>query len=337
MAFQWEEEIKPFDCLNSSKTFSFTVTNYLLLFGAGFIWGSQYILNKFALVSFSTTTIAAGRIGIGALLLTLLLATRIEPLSNTTSSFWKSLPDFLLIGLLEATLPCVLVAWAQLRLASSITAVLIGTVPLFATALEALFLPGARIGLKKVGGIFSGFIGVLILIAPSFNTTSLFSTAGASLILPILAVLASALLFAIAMLLIKVRLGNRFGPIRSAQGILTGAAMTIIPLMLWVTKPGTTIVFHPTLSAVIALIALGIFCGGLVYTLFVLLINRAGPSFASTCNYLVPPIGAFLGVIFSGEKWTSSLCYSLVLILFSLWLSSGKKKEDKRLLSKRYC
>ena len=312
--------------MNFSKISSFTVINYLLLFGAGFIWGSQYILNKFALVSFSTTTIAAGRIGIGALLLTLLLATRIEPLpiSKIPSSFWKLLPDFLLIGLLEATLPCVLVAWAQLRLASSVTAVLIGTVPLFATVLEALFVPGSRIGLKKAVGIFLGFVGVFVLVAPSFNATSLSSTAGTSLVIPILAVLASALFFAIAMLLIKVRLGNRFGPIRSAQGILTGAAITTIPLMLWITKPWTIIAFHPALSAVIALIALGIFCGGLVYTLFVLLINRAGPSFASTCNYLVPPIGAFLGIIFSGEKLTSPLLYSLVLILFSLWLSSGK-------------
>ena len=315
--------------MSSSKSSTFTIVNYLLLFGAGLIWGSQYILNKFALVSFSTTTIAAGRIGIGALLLTLLLATRIEPLpvSKKPFSFWKSLPDFLLIGFLEATLPCVLVAWAQMRLASSVTAVLIGTVPLFATLLEAMFVKGSTISLKRGSGILLGCVGVIVLVAPSFNATSLSSTAGVSLVLPILAVLASALFFAIAMLLIKVRLGSGLGPIRSAQGILTGAAITTIPLMLWVTKPWTVTSFHPTQSAVIALIALGIFCGGLVYTLFVLLINRAGPSFASTCNYLVPPIGAFLGIIFSGEKMTSPLIYALVLILFSLWLSSEKKQE----------
>lgn len=315
--------------MNSSKHSSFTVVNYLLLFGAGFIWGSQYILNKFALVSFSTTTIAAGRIGIGTLLLTLLLATRLEPLpiSKNPSSFWKLLPDFILIGLLEATLPCVLVAWAQLRLASSVAAVLIGTVPLFATVLEALFVPESRISFKKGCGILLGFVGVTVLVAPSFHETPLSATASNSLVVPVLAVLASALFFAIAMLLIKVRLGRRFGPIRSAQGILMGAAMTTLPWACWASKPWTMTSFHPAFSAVIALIALGIFCGGLVYTLFVLLINRAGPSFASTCNYLVPPIGAFLGIAFSGEKLTSPLLYSLVLILFSLWLSSGKKQE----------
>lgn len=301
--------------------------NYLLLFGAGFIWGSQYLLNKFALESFSTTTIAAGRIGIGAFLLTLLLSTGIESLSvsKKSSSFWKALPDFLLIGFLEATLPCVLVAWAQLYLVSSVTAILIGTVPLFATLLEALFIRGSVITFKKGAAIFLGFVGIIVLVAPNFRMGVLDHHAPTATLLPILAVLASALFFAIAMLLIRIRLGNRFGPIRSAQGILMGAAITILPLACWVNKPWLLMNFHPKLSAVIALIALGIFCGGLVYTLFVLLINRAGPGFASTCNYLVPPIGAFLGIVFCEEKFTVFLFYSLLLILFSLWLSSGEK------------
>ena len=315
---------------SSSKLTSFTIINYLLLFGAGFIWGSQYILTKFALVSFSTTTIAAGRIGIGALLLTLLVTARVDrpSISKTPSSFWRSLPDFFVIGLLEATLPCILIAWAQLYLASSVAAVIIGTVPLFATVLEALFVAGSRISFKKGCCILLGFIGVTVLVAPSLHETSLSATASSSLVAPVLAVLASALFFATAMLLIKVRLGSRFGPIRSAQGILLGAAMTTVPWACWASKPWTITSFHPALSSVIALITLGIFCGGLVYTLFIILINRAGPSFASTCNYLVPPTGAFLGIAFSGEKLTSPLLYSLVLILFSLWLSSGKKSAE---------
>ena len=311
---------------------SFIFVNYLLLFGAGLIWGSQYILNKVALESFSTTMIAAGRVGIGAIVLTILIATRIEKtdLDQVSPSFWRTLPDFMLIGLLEATLPCVLIAWAQLRLASGVTAVLIGTVPLFATLLEFLFVKGSSLSFKKIIGITLGFIGIVVLVGPGLvaPTATLSSNRG-SIVLPVLAVLASALFFAMAMLLIEVRLGSRFGPVRSAQGILTGAAITTIPMMLFMTKPWAITSFHPTSSAVMALVALGIFCGGLVYTLFVVLINRAGPSFASTCNYLVPPIGVFIGIAFSGEKLTTALLYSLGLILFSLWLSNGKKISNK--------
>ena len=307
-----------------------SIVNYLLLFGAGLIWGSQYFLNKIALTSFSTSMIAAGRIGIGVLTLSLLLLAGLEQKNSyqKQTSFWKALPDFLFIGLLEATLPCILVAWAQLRLASSVTAILIGTVPLFATLLEICCVKNSTLSPKKIFAVTLGFLGVLVLMAPELLTSkSLDPLHGSSILLPVLAVLSSAFCFAAAMVLIQLRLSHRFTPIRSAQGILLGATITTLPLMLWFTKPWTITSFHPTSSALIALIVLGIFCGGLVYTLFVLLINRAGASFASMTNYLVPPIGAFIGISFSDEKMTPPLIGSLIVILFALWLSRGQKQK----------
>ncbi len=313
-----------------AKSSSFLLINYLLLFGAGLIWGSQYILNKSALESFSTSVIAAGRIGIGVFILTLLMRAEKPHYNQPKHSFWKALPDFILIGFLEATLPCIFVAWAQKRLASSIVAILIGTVPLFTILLEVFFIKGSRISRQKIIGIILGFAGVVVLMLPELLASRASMTPyTASIFLPMLAVLASALFFAVAMLLIQVRLGSSFGPIRSAQGILTGAAITTIPLMLILTYPWHITSFQVTTSSLIALIALGIFCSGFAYTLFVMLIKRAGPSFASTCNYLVPPIGAFLGIAFSGEKITNHLLLSLGLILFSLWLAQGEKASHE--------
>lgn len=325
--------------MQHSKTASFTLINYLLLLGAGIIWGSQYFLNKIALESFSTSMIAAGRIGIGALTLMVILligAEKSKPL-QPKRSFWQCLPDFILIGLLEATIPCLLVAWAQHQLPSSVTAILIGTVPLFATIMEALFVKGHTVSASKIAGIILGFFGVVILVGKGlfdsslvgkglFDSSLLALTASSLPLLPVLAVLGAALCFSITMLLIKLRLGPNLGPIHAAQGILLGAALTALPLMIIVTKPWTMTSFHPLPSACVALALLGIFCGGLVYILYVRLINRAGPSFASTCNYLVPPIGAFIGIVFSGEKMTSNVLMALGLILVALWLASRQKK-----------
>lgn len=314
---------------SSSPSRSFIFINYLLLFGAGLIWGSQYLLNKIALEDFSTWTIAAGRVGIGALTLTTLLLARVEKQQPHSPSFWKHFPDFVLIGFLEATLPCLLVAWAQKQLPSSVTAILIGTVPLFATLLEFLFVKNHTISFQKMCGILLGFIGVVILVGPGLLLGNLLNiSAKAFPILPVLAVLTAAACFSITMLLIKLRLGFKFGPIRSAQGILLGASTTALPLMLWMTRPWTLFSCTPHQSSVFSIILLGIFCGGLVYILYVRLINRAGPSFASTCNYLVPPIGAFLGIAFCGEKLTSNIIGALILILAALWLSSGKKQPS---------
>lgn len=304
---------------------SFPFLNYLLLLGCGLIWGSQYLFNKIALESFSTWMIVAGRVGIGAFTLTSLLLARVEKSKTTRASFWKSFPDFVLIGFLEATLPCLLVAWAQKQLPSSVTAILIGTVPLFATLLEVLLIKEHTVSLKKVAGIILGFVGVIILVGPGLLLTHLMDLSSKTFpILPVLAVLAAAGCFSITMLLIKLRLGSKFGPVQSAQGILLGASTTALPLMLWMTLPWK--MSSPLFSSLFSIILLGIFCGGFVYILYVKLIHRAGPSFASTCNYLVPPIGAFLGIVFCGEKMTSNILLALVLILVALWLSSGKKK-----------
>ncbi|MFZ4116098.1 MAG: DMT family transporter [Chthoniobacterales bacterium] len=313
----------------SSKSSSFIIINYLLLFGCGLIWGSQYFLNKIALESFSTSMIAAGRIGIGALtlMLILLLGGETSKPLNPKRSFWQCLPDFILIGLLEATIPTLLVAWAQHQLPSSVTAILIGTVPLFATIMEGLFVKGHTISAIKIIGIILGFFGVVVLAGKDLLDSHLTSFASSSLpLLPIVAVLGAAFCFSMTMLLIKIRLSPNLGPIHAAQGILLGASLTALPLMIVVTKPWTLTSFHPVSSASLALALLGIFCGGIVYILYVRLINRAGPSFASTCNYLVPPIGAFIGIVFSGEKMTSNVIAALVLILVALWFSRGTSK-----------
>ena len=113
-----------------------------------------------------------------------------------------------------------------------------------------------------------------------------------------------------------------------SRGMVLGTLFTALPLMLCLTKPWTITSFHPTHAALLSLILLGIFAGALVYLLYVRLINRAGPAFASFCNYFVAPVGAFIGIAFMGEKLTIALTCSLIMILFSvLFLSENHAQQ----------
>ena len=312
--------------MNSSKSSSTIFINYLLLLGIGLIWGSQYFFIKIALGSFSNTMVMAGRVVIGASVLTLLLNLQKE---NSTPaqphrSFLSLLPDFVLIGFFEATLPCFLIAWAQQQVPSSVTAILMGTVPLFATILEALFVKDYPISGKKVAAILTGFLGVLVLIGPGLFASKI----GLPLsrifpVIPVIALLFSSFSFAISVSLIKIRLGNRVAPLRSAQGILVGAMITALPFLFLFSK---TWMIHPiSTPSCLSLILLGIFAGGIVYTLYVKLINRAGPSFASSANYLALPIGTFIGIAIAKEPFSSNMVASFALILSALWLLREKK------------
>lgn len=256
--------------MNRSSSSSQFFINYLLLLGIGLIWGSQYFFIKIALGSFSNTMVMAGRVIIGASVLTLLLNLRKKniPSPESQRSFLSLLPEFVLIGFFEATLPCSLIAWAEQQVPSSVTAILMGTVPLFATILEALFVKDHPISGKKIAAILTGFLGVLALIGPGLlaNQCGL-SFACMFPTVPVIALLFSSLCFVISVSLIKIRLGNRVPPLHAAQGILVGATITALPFLFFFSK---NCVIHPISHfSCLSLILVGIFAGGIVYTLYV--------------------------------------------------------------------
>ncbi len=95
--------------------------NCLTLLAIGLIWGSQFIFQTMALEAFSPVWIGTLRAVFGAF--TVVVICRLMGI-RSTSSQWRL---FALIGLLEATIPFVLVPWAQKELSSSATAILMGT------------------------------------------------------------------------------------------------------------------------------------------------------------------------------------------------------------------
>jgi drug/metabolite transporter (DMT)-like permease len=284
-----------------------TTVNYLLLLGVGMIWGSQFMLNEFAITAFTPAVIAAGRAVIGFLTLSILvLVTSGDPPSERPRrGLWRR---YFLIGLFEATLPFTLVAWGQQRVDSALAAILMGTVAIFAIILAAVFVKDEHLRLGNALGVTLGFLGVVVLIGPEALLGILDNVLGE------LAVLAGALSFAISLLLIK-RLPADIPVVVKARNILLCASLQIVPLTLVLDRGNT---FDPTWPAVLAVLALGILCAGVVYVLFVALIDRAGPTFASFSNFLVPLVGVLLGVLFLGERPAASDLIALALIIAGL-------------------
>ncbi|MGX9080198.1 EamA family transporter, partial [Klebsiella pneumoniae] len=83
----------------------------------------------------------------------------------------------------------------------------------------------------------------------------------------------------------------------------------------------------PGQRAIGAVVMLGIFCTGLVYFLYMALIQKAGPTFASFSNYLVPLFGVMLGAMFLGEQIQSTTGVALALILGSVALNQWAQQR----------
>jgi drug/metabolite transporter (DMT)-like permease len=96
----------------------------------------------------------------------------------------------------------------------------------------------------------------------------------------------------------------------------TGSSMMgflwVLPLALVYDRPWS---LTPDLMGVSATVLLGLLPSAVGILLFFHLISRVGATIFSQVNYLIPLVGAFLGVVFLGEALNWQLISALVLVL----------------------
>ncbi len=294
--------------------------NYLFLFGVGLIWGSQFLFQQMAVVDLPPVWVGAGRSLTG--FVTLLLMCRLLRITGKGGQWLK----FSLIGLLEATIPFVMVAWGQQYLDTAIAAILMGTVPFFTATLAPLVIKGARITIVDMSSIILGLLGLLVLFYPDLSSGAIQTN-----LMGAAAIIFAAACFAVALLLLKSV--SKEHPLIVARNIL-GVATIQILMVAMVLSPVAQL--KPTTSSISAVLYLGVMCAGLVYFLYMTLIKNAGPVFASFSNYLVPMVGVLLGATFNNEALTIYTWVALAIILlavaFNQTVGARKNKIDSEKL-----
>ena len=276
--------------------------NYLFLLAIGAIWGSQFIFQQMAVADIPPVWVGAGRSVVG--FLTLFFICHGMKLTSTGGQWLK----FNLIGLLEATIPFVLVAWGQQYTDTAIAAILIGTIPFFTVILAPLLIKGARITIAGAGSVLLGFIGLLILFYPELASgESDTNLIGAG------AIITASACFAVGILLLKGV--EHEHPLIVARNVLGCASLQVVSVAILMTIIAPAAPITLTSSSLGAIAYLGTMCAGLVYYLYMILIRETGPIFASLNNYLVPLIGVLLGATFNGEAMATNTWAALATIL----------------------
>jgi drug/metabolite transporter (DMT)-like permease len=293
------------------------IINYLLLGAIALIWGSQFAFTELAIASLPPLTIAAGRIFVGALTVTLLAycfsKKENDPAQKTSLNLYLT---YFIISLFEAVLPFFLVAYGQQHVDGSIAAILLGTIPIFTLLFAAIFVSGKNLNLLSIVSILCGFMGIIILIVPGlqegWNAT----------IIGQLAILGAAISFSISLILLK-KLPTTIPPLVSVRNILLIACIPMVLLCLFIDQPWN-LTF--TSSSLLGIFVLGAFCAGIVYLMYMILILRTDPTFASLTNYLVPPVGVMIGVFFMDEKLEYHHILALIIIFIALIINQLPKK-----------
>lgn len=282
--------------------------NYISLFLVGLLWGSQFVFIEWSLGDFSAFNIALSRTFVGVFTLSLMIKFLDRKSPNMTK---KLLLSYFVIAFFEATMPFYLIPAGQQNLDSSLTAILLGMIPLYTIIISFFMHPADRPGLNKWLAVFVGFLGLISLFYP-FNVEL-------DKILSILAVSGGGFCFALALNLIK-KLPDSDGLV-SARNVLMASLLQLFILGL-VFDPFWNITPH--LLSSISVLYLGAVCTGIVYWLYFGLIEYKGPTFASFSNYLVPVTGVILGVVTLGDDLSGRKILSLALILLAVFIAELK-------------
>jgi drug/metabolite transporter (DMT)-like permease len=198
------------------------------------------------------------------------------------------------------------VAWAEQRVASGITALLVASVPLFIAVLDRAFF-GIRLGFGAVAGIATGLLGVGLLVGPSARIDML----GAAVIL------VASFAWAAGSVYARVAPLPRKPALSAAMQMLSaGVLLAVAGLAM---GEGSRIHLDAISSASLAALAFLIVFGSLVaFTAYAWLLQNASTTLLSTYAYVNPAVAVFLGWAIVGEHVGSKEIAAGIVILSSI-------------------
>jgi len=292
----------------------FFFTAILVVLGAG--WGITQPLAKIAVsTGYQPFGLIFWQFSIGTLALGVVCAFRRKGLPITAGT----LRVYAMIALIGTLLPNSASYMAVVHLQSGLMSVLLSTVPMLAFPVALLF-GMERFSWLRLTGLALGLTGVLIIVLPDAS-------------LPDRALVGWVYLALLAPLCYAFE-GNlvaRFGlagldPVQALFGASLLGTLLALPLSL-----GTGQWFNPAATwgaADFAIIASSLI-HAVVYTTYVWLVSRAGPTFAVQVSYLVTGFGVLWAMLILSEGYSSYIWAALALMFVGMALVQPRPRAEQ--------
>jgi drug/metabolite transporter (DMT)-like permease len=259
------------------------------------IWGVPYLLIRVAVRDLDPATLVLARTALAAALLLPIAAYRRE--LRPLLPFWLPLLAFAAI---EIAIPWVLLGAAETHISSSLTALLLATVPLVGVVIALATGAGERLDGRNALGLAVGLAGVATIVGPSLE--------GAG-VLPIAQVGLVAVCYAIGPAILQRFLAD-LPPYGVIAASLSLTAVAYVPIVALGPEGGA-----PSAKAVASVVALAVICTAVAFVLFFALIAEIGPVRSTVITYVNPAVAAILGVAILDERFTLAMGIGLVLVL----------------------
>ena len=290
-----------------SPKYALLIRNALLLFLVGALWGLLPPLSRMAALEGANPVglaFWANAIGGSVLIGFSLLRARRIPLDR------RALTYYLVCGLLGAGFGDVLTFWAAHHLQAGVIAIAMAFETFMVFALAAGF-GLERACPRRLFGIVFGLAGVMFLVLPDGGLP------GSGLWLWVLVALGAPLCYALEDVFIAARRPIDLSPTVLVGGMLVAAALMLLPAVLVFDAAVPLSLSFGRLEWIVLGLAL---MTGIAYALFVELIDRAGPVFASQSAYTITLGGVAWGIVLLSERHSLWVWAALVLMCVGLVL-----------------
>ena len=274
------------------------------------IWGIPYLLIKVAVGGVEPPVLVLARVTIGAALL-LPIAIRRRELTPLLSRWrWVALFAFV-----EIIAPWLLLSEAETRLSSSLSGLLIASVPILVAVIGRITGGQDRLTAVRWAGLLVGLGGVALLVAGGGTH----GQAG-----QVAEVLLVAVCYAIGPLVVARKLSDL--PSLGVTAASLGFAAIVYAPIAALTWPSVV----PATKVLAALAGLAVVCTALAFLAFFALIAEAGPARATVITYVNPAVAVVLGVLVLGERLTVTMGVAFAAILGGSVLATRTSRQAAR-------
>ena len=283
------------------------------------VWGIPYLLIKVAVHHLTPAVVVEGRTLVGTVLLLPLAVRegRLRPLLQR----WRPLAAYTVC---ELAVPWFLLSNAERRLPSSLSGLLVASVPLISALLATVAgrrrAPGGAAVLDRRGlaGLVIGLGGVAVLLGLDVHGAEMGSVAQ---------VLVVAVGYALGPLIAATYLAD-MSSLALAAVSLALVAVGYLPVAL-LQRPAEV----PGPSVLASVVVLGVVCTALAFVAFFELLKEMPPTQATVITYFNPVVAVVLGVAVLGEPFKAATAVGFGLVLLGSWFATGRSRRRETVRS----
>jgi drug/metabolite transporter (DMT)-like permease len=274
------------------------------------VWGSTYLAIRFAVETIPPFMMAGTRFLIPGVLLVVWRRLAGDP--APTPRQWRAAA---ITGLLLLLGGNGLVSWAEQRVVSGITSLLVGTAPIWMVMLDAIFVSKIRPPWQALVGLVTGFVGIALLVDP----LKLLEGQGSYDPVGIAALLAAAFIWGVGSVYSRGADLPKSSLLGTGMEMLAGAGGLYAVSLL----RGEWSAFDPAAAApqsVLAMLYLAFFGSLLGFGAYAWLLRNAPVALASTYAYVNPLIAVLLGAWLGREPLDGRIALAAAVIIGSIVL-----------------